>query len=128
DSLFKPYYLLIIDDYDEAKRFDFIKTIEEEDINLGFSIIILENRMSKLPSKCDNFITLGTKSCEVLTHAFLEQEILPFYDEINYSINMNDLVSVLSNIPIEFEEASGALPESVTFLEMEKVGKVEQLN
>ena len=128
NSLFKPYYLLIIDDYEEVKRFDFIKTITEVDINLGFSIIILEDRMSKLPSKCDNFITVGTKSCEVLTHAFLEQEILPFYDEINYSINMNDIVNVLSNIPIEFEKVSGSLPESVSFLEMEKVGKVEQLN
>lgn len=127
-SLYKPYYLIIVDDYDKVRRHDFVKLITEMDVNLGFSLIIVEDRFSKLPSKCNNFITIGTKSSGVLKNSYENQEQIAFTDEIQYQIDMQGLAKKLSNIPIEFEEGVGSLPDSITFLEMEKVGKVEQLN
>lgn len=127
-KLFKPYYIIITDDYSQIKRQNFTKDLTEIDINLGFSLIILENYMSKLPSKCNNFINLGQSSSGVLRNSFESQEIIPFYDEINYNIDMMSLARKLSNIPIEFEEGNKGLPNTITFLEMEKVGKIEQLN
>lgn len=41
---------------------------------------------------------------------------------------MIQISKVLSNIPIEFEVGISHLPDAISFLEMEKVGKVEQLN
>lgn len=125
---FKPHYLIIIDDYEKVKRFDFVKTLTEMDENIGFSIIIVEDRLSKLPSKCNNFITLGMETSGVLKNSYEKQEQVIFKDEINYNINMMAISKVLSNIPIEFEEGIKSLPDAITFLEMEKVGKVEQLN
>ncbi len=127
-SLFKPHYVIIIDDYNRVKKYDFIKTLSELDENLGFSIIILEDRLSNLPSKCSNFITLGEKTSGVLKNSYEKQEQIEFYDEINYTVNMMSIAKVVSNIPIEFEEGIKQLPEAITFLEMENVGKVEQLN
>ena len=127
-KLFKPYYVIITDDYSQIKRQNFTKDLTEIDANLGFSLIILENYMSKLPSKCNNFINLGQSSSGVLRNSFESQEIIPFYDEINYNIDMMALARKLSNIPIEFEEGNKGLPDTITFLEMEKVGKIEQLN
>ena len=125
---FKPYYVIICDDYSMIKRQSFRKLVTEIDENIGFSIIILENQMSNLPSKCNNFIYVGRQTSSVLTNSFEEQERLNFSNEINDSINMMQIVKKLSNIPIEFEEGFKELPESISFLEMEKVGKVEQLN
>lgn len=125
---FKPHYLIIIDDYERVKRFDFIKTLTELDENIGFSVVIIEERLSKLPSKCNNFITLGANSSGVLKNSYEKQEQLTFNDEINYNVNMMSIAKILSNIPIEFEDGIKALPESISFMEMEKVGKVEQLN
>lgn len=125
---FKPHYLVVIDDYEKVKRFDFIKTLTEMDENIGFSIIIIEERLSKLPSKCNNFITLGVSSSGVLKNSYEKQEQIVFKDEINNNINMIAIVKILSNIPIEFEEGVKNLPDAITFMEMEKVGKVEQLN
>ncbi|MBO5138558.1 MAG: type VII secretion protein EssC [Bacilli bacterium] len=125
---FKPYYLVIIDDYDMVKRYDFVKTITESESNLGFSLVIIENRLSNLPSKCNNFITIGEKLSGVLKNSYENQEQLTFFDEIKYNIDMMGIAKILSNIPIEFEEGMRQLPDAVTFLEMEKVGKVEQLN
>ena len=127
-STFKPHYLIIIDDYDMLKRYDLVKTITEINDNIGFSLLIIENRLSKLPSKCNNFITVGDNNSGILKNSYENQEQISFADEINYNIDMLQITKVLSNIPIEFEDGLKSLPDSINFLEMEKVGKVEQLN
>ena len=124
----KPHYLLIIDDYSEVKKTNFMKTLTEIDASLGFSLIIIEKSLSKLPSKCVNFIQLGDKESGVLQNSYEKQEICNFKDEINYNINMLEISKILANVPIEFENSAKQLPESISFLEMEKIGKVEQLN
>lgn len=128
ENHFKPYYIIITDNYERIKRFDFIRLLTEHDENLGCSILILENRISRLPSKCNNFITLGDTKSGVLRNSYEKQEQTIFTDEIDYTINMMNLSKITSNIPIEFEEGIKQLPDIITFLEMEKVGKVEQLN
>lgn len=125
---YKPHYVIIIDDYDRVKRHNFIKVITELDTDLGFSVIIVEKHLNKLPSKCNNFISLGDNTSGVLKNSYEKQEQITFYDEINYAIDMMSITKKLSNIPIEFQEGNKQLPETITFLEMEKVGKVEQLN
>ena len=127
-SSFKPYYFIIIDDYDMVKRSDFMKKLTELDTNIGYSIVLLENRMSRLPSKCNNFITLNEGESNILLNAFEKQKQKKFKLEINDKINMYDIARSLSNVPIEFEEGLKQLPDAITFLEMEKVGRVEQLN
>ena len=127
-NLYKPHYFIIVDGYDQVKRFDFIKELTEIDVNLGFSLVILEEKLGNLPSKCSNFISLGQKTSGVLKNSYENQERINFNDEINTTINMREISKILSNIPIEFEEGIKQLPESISFLEMEKVGKVEQLN
>ena len=125
---FKPYYLVISDDYSSIKRLPFIKSLTETDVNVGFSLLLLESQLSRLPSKCNNFIVLGDTSSGILTNSFEKQERITFQDNINNNIDMMRVVRKLSNIPIEFEEGIKPLPDAITFLEMEKVGKVEQLN
>lgn len=127
-SLKKPHYLLIVDDYSEVKKTKFMKSLVEIEENIGFSIIIIEKSLSKLPSKCVNFIQLEEKESWLMENSYDKQECNNFYDEINYNVNMIGISKILSNIPIEFENGVKQLPESINFLEMEKVGKVEQLN
>ena len=128
NRIFKPHYIIITDDYNQIKGLSFIHNYVEIDADLGISFIIIENRISKLPSKCNNFILLGSKSSGVLRNSFEEQEQQAFDDEIVYNINMNRVAQIVSNIPIEFQEGNASLPDAITFLEMEKVGKVEKLN
>ena len=124
----KPHFIVLVDDYDTVKRYDFFKTLTESDCNLGFSILIAENRLNKLPSKCNNFITLNEKQSGILKNSYEKQEQTLFNDEIKYDIDLMELSRIISNVPVEFEEGMKSLPNSLTFLEMEQVGKVEQLN
>ncbi len=125
---FKPYYILIIDDYNTYKKLDFLRELTEVNKNVGYTTIILESSLSKLPSKCLNFINLSEGKSGILKNSFDNQEIVEFQDEINDKINMKEILKILSNIPVEIEGAQAQLPNSISFLDMEKVGKVEQLN
>ncbi len=128
DDVFKPYYIFIVDDYALIKKCSFIKSITESSSNLGFSMLILENRLSRLPSKCNNFISLTGKQADILINRSDSQEQIKFTEEINYNLNMMNYTKRLSNIPIEFEEGLKQLPESINFLEMQGVSKVSALN
>ena len=124
----KPHYLIITDDYSMIKKFDYLKEIEETNENIGFSLLIIEQKLGKLPSKCSNFITLNKDVSEILQNSYEEQEQIAFKDEINNNINMMEIVKICANVPIELESESSILPNNISFLEMEHVGKVEQLN
>jgi len=125
---FRPHYIIITDDYSQIKGLSFIKSLVETDASLGFSFIIMENTLSKLPSKCNNFISLGDTTSSLLRNSYEQQEQQLFKDEIVYNIDMKSVAEKISNIPVAFQEGNKLLPETITFLEMEKVGKVEQLN
>ena len=125
---FKPYYFVIVDDYESIKHYDLIDTVSESEKDLGFSFVFLENRMSNLPSKCNNFITMDDKKSNILINAFEEQEQDTFINEIHYNIDMMAIAKSLSNIPVQLNDEESSLPEAITFLEMEKCGKVDQLN
>ncbi len=125
---FKPHYLILIDGFDAIYQNDVIKNLTEIEENIGFSLLILENIMSKLPSKCNNFISLDGANSKVLKNAYDEQTQLFFKEEIHDHINMLQIAKNMANIPIEFQEGFKELPNSISFLEMEHVGKVSQLN
>ncbi len=124
----KPHYLIIIDGWDNIYQNDIIKDLTEIDEDLGFSILIIENKMGKLPSKCNNFISLDGASSKVLKNAYDEQVQMFFTEEIHYNMPMLAISKKLANIPIEFADGFKELPNAISFLEMEKVGLVDQLN
>ena len=125
---FKQYYVIICDNYSEAKKLDFFKELMEVSNNVGYSTIILENMFSNLPSKCVNFINLNNGISTILKNSFESAAVTEFHDEVNGNVNMMEVVKILSNVPVEIDDEEAQLPNSIGFLEMEKVGKVEQLN
>ena len=128
ESSKKPQYFIIVDGYDNIRRYDIIKNISECEENLGFNVVILDSKISKLPSRCNNIIVLNDDKCEVLEDIYENQKQTSFIDETKANIDMMHYTKLLSNIPIELDEGNKNIPDIVTFLEMEKVGKVEQLN
>ncbi len=123
-----PYYLIICDDYSVLKKINFFKSLTESNRNLGYSILFINSSLSSLPSKCSNFINLSDGTSAILKNSYESQEIINFKDEIQKNIDMMDITRILSNIPIEVAGGASQLPNSLSFLEMEKIGKVEQLN
>ena len=120
------YYLIIIDDIDKARKVDIIKSLLKEKHNLGFSIVVLEEKLSKIPSEVSRFIIIGEKTSTILNTTNNDQ--IKFIEETNDKYDMNLCAKIVSNLPIKIDEEQKQLPNSVTFLELFGVGKIEQLN
>ena len=123
-----PYYIIICENYSLLKKIPFFKTLTDSDINLGYTTIFVDSNLSNLPSKCSNFINISDGTSGILRNSYESQDVINFQDEINKNIDMMEITRVLSNIPVETAGTANQLPNAVAFLEMEKVGKVEQLN
>lgn len=127
---FKPYYLIITDDLKNARDIEIIKNILNQPLNVGFSVLILNDRLTNLPNECMNFICIGHNNRSVI---FEDQLVMnkqrKFIVDIDNSLNLEDYSLKLANIPIDTAiRDSSEFPKSMSFLEMYNVGKVEQLN
>lgn len=128
DGTYSPYYLIFTDCFSKVRRLNISDMILSNKENFGFGYIILENSLGKLPSECVDFITIGNQTSGILSNHIDDYFHQDFNDEINTNIDMEKCSQVLANIPIEFYEDNRYLPKSLGFLEMQRVGKVEQLN
>ncbi|MBQ6284714.1 MAG: type VII secretion protein EssC [Bacilli bacterium] len=125
-SKYSSYYLILIDNIDDARKIDIINKILEDKRNLGFSIILAEEKLSKLPSEISRFITIGDSASAVLYSENNNQ--IRFTDEINDTYDMMMVARILSNVPLFIDEKIKQLPSTITFLELYGVGQIEQLN
>ncbi len=123
---FNQYYVFIIDDIDLCRKITIVDDILKSKNNLGFSIILLEERLSKIPSQIVNFITIGDGASAIIN---IENSLqIRFNDEIDNSYNMNSITKTLANLPIVIDDNMKYFPNVITFLELFGVGQIEQLN
>ena len=120
------YYLIIIDDIDQARKTDIIDSITKLKKNLGFSMIILEEKLSKVPSEVTKSIVIGENTSTILNMSNNNQ--IKFVEEVNPNYDMDKVSRILANLPIRIEKDQKGLPNEVSFLELFGVGKIEQLN
>lgn len=128
-----PYYLIISDNISMYKNLKIVKDVLEEKSKLGFGILMFDERVNNIPDGCENFVNYDEKEGYYFTSEMNTDSIQKFKPEFaggSYSdINIEECISKVSNIPLKIEiDDSGSLPDSLGFLEMYGVGRVEQLN
>lgn len=127
-KLFDCYYLVVTDNFISAKRHEFIDRIVESENNYGFSILMFENNMKNLPSKCNHFVDIQASVSGLFSKDLSEENQKTFVPDFQRDRNNPEYSQILANIPVIGENLASVLPTSLNFLEMYKVGKIEQLN
>lgn len=125
---YKPIYLIFTDCIKSVRNYDVIKKILESQKNYGFSLLILNEKISNIPDQCQSFIKIENSHIEYITN---ENNIEPqkLVADLVTPIDMYECAKKLFNIPIEFNDDSDSkIPDKLGFLEMYDVGEVEQLN
>ena len=125
---YRPYYLIITDDYKLVREIEIIKDVAELSINVGFSLVVISPRLVNIPNECKTFISIGDKKSGVFENELVSNKQKEFIADVDPNLNMYECCKFLANIPIDIEKEHLSLPNSVTFLEMYNVGMVEQLN
>ena len=124
----RPYYLIIVDNIKKHKNIDIIDKILKDNNNLGFGLIILNDGISNLPNECNDFLTADGDNSAIITSNLSADNQQKFQMDSVDKINLGLLCEKLSNIPIKSSQVLDELKNSFGFLEMYKVGKVEDLN
>ena len=125
---YKPYYLLITDDYKSVRDIELVKDVCEMHINFGFSLIVISPRLVNIPNECKTFISIGDKKSGVFESELVSNKQKEFDADYDPSLNIQECCKIIANIPIDIAKENKVLPQSVSFLEMYNVGMIEQLN
>ena len=122
-----PHYIIITDAIKSIDSYDFIKNIMTTG-QVGFSIIMLVDRISALPNECKSFMEVSATECNIF-QSVLNSYVQKFYIDPSPIEEIYRCAEELANIPLDIKsEAEASLPNTYQFLEMYQVGKVAQLN
>ncbi len=132
-KVFNQSYLIITDCLKKIREYDLIKNLLENKEYNGFSLFVLESKMTNMPSECTSYIDMSLysskyKECEI-KNLLSPDANLKFVPELDSMVDYEACVKSLANIYIDIKnDDEGKLPSKIGFLEMYDVGKVEQLN
>lgn len=125
---FSPYYLIINDNYKLSKNLGIINLITKEDINCGFSLMIIDDSLKNLPTSCETFVNVLDTESGIFEQEINNQSQKVFKAEYCDNIDMMKLATILLNVPVAIKDEKYELPSSISFLEMYGVSRIEQLN
>lgn len=129
NAMFSPYYLLITDSISMYKNLKIVKDILSLKVNLGLGLLIFDSKIVNIPLGCSHFVDYNQNEASYFMNEMSSNNISRFKPDFIGNVDIVSCVTALSNIPIRLENTeSGLLPDSLGFLEMNGVGKIEQLN
>ena len=127
-TAFEDYYLLVVDDLKIAKNLQIITDIQNSGKNYGFSILYVVNNLKQLPAACTSFVEVGKEDGAYLEKSMSSDNQKSFKIETFDNSNMIDYSVITANVPTMTKNGAMELPQSLSFLEMYGVSKIEQLN
>lgn len=125
---FGCYYLIITDDIASCRHLDVINKILDMKENLGFSMIIKNDRITNLPNQCTTFMNINEETSGMFGNELNIGEQKQFKADLNKTVNVEDCVEKIANIYVKVPKEKHELPKSIGFMEMYGVGNVEQFN
>ena len=125
---YKPYYLILTDDYKSVRDVELIKDVTDMKVNYGFSLVVISPRLINIPNECSAFISIGDKKSGIFENELVSNKQKEFVADFDPTLNIYECCKLIANIPIDIAKENRSLPSSVSFLEMYNVGMVEQLN
>ena len=124
---FKEYYLIISDEVDYLKNTSIFNELLKVDENLGFSLLVVTDKLDRLPNECSMFINVEPNNSGIFENELVSTNQRTFIPDIP-NFNMNLCYLTLCNIPVDIAAGKFDLPKTYSFLEMYDVGSVKQLN
>ncbi len=124
----KPYYVIFLaaPEYLEGELLK--KYIYDEDNSYGLTTFIMVENYSELPNRCENIIQNDNNmTCVYNTMSTTGERSVIQYDSVD-SYALNSMAGRLSNIRVNEMETNTDIPNSLEFLEMYGVRRLDELN
>lgn len=124
---FDEYYLIVTDNYLLAKRSGIVDKILNSKANTGFSLMMIEESLKNIPSRFSQFIQFKNNESGIFSKDLSALQDYSFKPDLFIGdIAISSLT--IANIPASSINLANQLPNTINFLEMYNVGKIDQLN
>ena len=127
-ELYDCYYLVITDCFKSVRSFKFFQDMLESQFNYGFSLLIVDQNLKNIPNECKKFVVVNDSGSGMFNDKLGSDDIIDFKADYLVNCNMRQISKLVGNIPVQGKDAESQLPNSLSFLQMYNVGKIEQLN
>lgn len=128
DYVAKPYYVVIMAAAQALEGETISKYILEPEPRYGVSTIYLAERWEDLPNECEFVIEKSAEFQGTYRMTDSSDERQPvIFDPVSPEL-LHRMAVNLADIEVREVEVGGDIPQSLTFLEMHGVSRVEQLN
>ena len=124
---FMPYYLIVTDSIETAKKSSIINELLHQPLNYGFSLVILSESLDNLPNEINTFVNIDPRVSTLFYNTLISTNQTEFLPDI-INKDLSECYLKLCNVPIDIAEGKYNLPQKYAFLEMYDVGNVNQLN
>ena len=125
---YDEYYLIVTDNFEEAKNVPIINRILDSNSNVGFSLVVFGNDLKKMPSKLDRFVYINNKNSAVYLKNLTNNDQSQFKAEYITNLDIENMSKQIANIPVDYKISGYNLPESISFMDMLHAGKLSHLN
>lgn len=122
-----PHYILIITEYRFLEGEMFSKYISDQNGNYGLTVIWITDRRDSLPNTCRLVLEVNDEfsgQYEIERHSQKREKIVFDYTEKEVT---DKLIRSISGVRVAEIEEKAEIPESIDFLEMYGVKKIEDL-
>ncbi|MCD1257391.1 type VII secretion protein EssC [Paenibacillus athensensis] len=123
-----PYYLIIALDKHLALKAEALSQLLKQKKNIGISLINVYEELMQLPKECSWVIDFQGGTAKIYDKNDTSAHTQSFMPDRCAPGGEMELAVALANIELDSAETAYTLPQTLTFLEMFGVGKIEHLN
>lgn len=123
-----PYYVVCVLDKNLGVGTDFVKKLLSLNKNLHISTVFAYRELKELPKECSIVVELSGSGGKLYDKNNIYDTVSTFKPDVSVAEDLTDIAKKISNVPLDPDLKAANLPNTISFLNVYDVGKVEHLN
>lgn len=123
-----PYYIIFSMSKELAERAEVLKEILSQKQNIHFSIVTAYGDLKSLPKESSMVVELNGSVGRLFDKNDITGQSVEFIPDIRLDQDPYRMAVQLANVQLDILSDEEKLPQSISFMEMFEVGRVEHLN
>lgn len=123
-----PQFIIFVADEKLVENEPLMRYLTNPQNTVGVSGVFIYGSILKLPKECETIIQNDDLSCGIYCRKKYSNKFIRFTADEASREDLLDFIQNLIALPVKVDNTNLSIPEKVSFLDMYKVGNVEELN
>lgn len=123
-----PYFIIFIEAPELVENEPVMHYLTNSDESLGVSTVFIYEKLSLLPKECNAFVQFSDIECSVYHRDSPEGDMVAFTPDPILDQDLDAFSRTLAATKVKEVASALSLPSMLTFMEMYKAGRIEQLD